>query len=124
MKIWILLQSYALLVKIDAMMRKNSLEAIHSLVREQVIFPMEERPHTKTISDAVELACVFYVKPVFCLEISAVTTILLRRYGWNAEMVIGAQMLPFRTHAWCEINGDVVNDKPYMRDIYAVLERC
>jgi len=33
-------------------------------------------------------------------------------------------MLPFRSHAWCEINGNVVNDKPYMLDVYTVLERC
>jgi hypothetical protein len=47
----------------------------------------------------------------------------LRRHGWNTEMVIGAQILPFKSHAWCEINGVVVNDKPYMHDIYEILER-
>jgi hypothetical protein len=39
-------------------------------------------------------------------------------------MVIGAQILPFRSHAWVEIGGVVVNDKPYMPDIYRFLERC
>jgi len=39
-------------------------------------------------------------------------------------MAIGAQMLPFRSHAWCEVDGTVANDKPYVRDIYEVLERC
>jgi hypothetical protein len=39
-------------------------------------------------------------------------------------MVIGAQMLPFKSHAWVEIGGSIVNDKPYMLDIYQVLERC
>jgi hypothetical protein len=53
-----------------------------------------------------------------------VTAVLLRRRGWRAEMVIGAQILPFKSHAWVEIEGQVVNDKPYMRDIYNVLERC
>jgi hypothetical protein len=72
----------------------------------------------------MDYACVFYVKRVLCLQRSAATTILLRRYGWSAEMVIGAQILPFKSHAWCEIKGEVVNDKPYMKDIYQVLERC
>jgi hypothetical protein len=73
---------------------------------------------------AMDYACVFYFKPVRCLQRSAATTLLLRHHGWRAEMVIGAQMLPFRSHAWCEINGAVVNDKPYVRAIYEVLERC
>jgi hypothetical protein len=39
-------------------------------------------------------------------------------------MVLGAQMLPFKSHAWVEVDGIVVNDKPYMLEIYQVLERC
>jgi hypothetical protein len=61
---------------------------------------------------------------VMCLQRSAATTLLLRRHGFKAEMVIGAQILPFRSHAWVEIGGVVVNDKPYMPDIYRFLERC
>lgn len=39
-------------------------------------------------------------------------------------MVLGAQGTPFKAHAWVEVNGIVVNDKPYMSEIYAVLDRC
>jgi hypothetical protein len=39
-------------------------------------------------------------------------------------MVTGAQILPFESHAWVEIGGVVVNDKPYMHEIYQVFERC
>jgi Transglutaminase-like superfamily len=73
---------------------------------------------------AIDLACVFYFKNVKCLQRSAATTLLLRCHGWEAEMVTGAQVLPFRSHAWVEIQGAVANDKPYMRDIYDVLDRC
>jgi hypothetical protein len=38
--------------------------------------------------------------------------------------VIGVQHLPFIAHAWVELNGSVVNDKPYMPQIYSVLTRC
>ena len=41
-----------------------------------------------------------------------------------AQMVIGSQQMPFRSHAWVEVEGRVVNDKPYMREMYAVLDRC
>jgi hypothetical protein len=38
--------------------------------------------------------------------------------------VLGAQMLPFLSHAWVEVDGLVVNDKPYIGEIFQVLERC
>jgi hypothetical protein len=38
-------------------------------------------------------------------------------------MVTGAQVIPYKAHAWVEIQGEVVNDKPYMLEIYEVLER-
>lgn len=72
----------------------------------------------------MDLACVFYFKHVVCLQRSAATTILLRRYGWDAELVIGTQMMPARFHAWVEIGDSVVNDKPYVAQIFQVLERC
>ena len=37
---------------------------------------------------------------------------------------IGAQQMPFKSHAWVEVDGRVVNDKPYTPEIYAVLDRC
>jgi hypothetical protein len=39
-------------------------------------------------------------------------------------MVIGAQQIPLRTHAWVEVDGQVINDKPYMRELYSVLDLC
>jgi len=61
---------------------------------------------------------------VLCLQRSAATTMLLRRHGAAAEMVIGAQVLPFKSHAWVEVDRVIVNDKPYIKEIYQELERC
>jgi hypothetical protein len=72
----------------------------------------------------MDLACVFYFKRVLCLQRSAATTVLLRRHGWNAEMVIGVQLMPFQSHAWVEVQSRVVNDKPYVTEIFQVLDRC
>ena len=72
----------------------------------------------------MDFACVLYPKQVLCLQRSAATTLLLRRRGIAAEMVIGAQLLPFKSHAWVESEGAVVNDKPYVREIYRILDRC
>jgi hypothetical protein len=120
-----ILESWKLLVQVDHFMRRSQFHAVHQMVREE---PLRMGacgcPFYESLCRAMDYACVFYFKRVYCLQRSAATALLLRRHGWKAEMVIGAQMLPFRSHAWCEIDGAVVNDKPYVADIYQVLERC
>jgi hypothetical protein len=76
------------------------------------------------VCSAIDLACIWYWKEALCLQRSAATACLLRRRGVPAQMVIGAQQLPFKAHAWVEVEGRVVNDKPYMHEMYAVLDRC
>ena len=122
----LVLESWLLLLRFEWIMRVREFRELHRTVSEAPV-----RPTTKAelvpgerLSTAMDYACVFYFKRVLCLQRSAATTLLLRRHGWSAEMVIGAQMLPFKSHAWCEINGVVVNDKPYMPEMYQVLERC
>ena len=73
---------------------------------------------------AVDLACMWYPKRSLCLQRSAATTCLLRSFGVPAQMVIGAQKLPFKAHAWVEVSGKVVNDKPYTRELYRIVDKC
>jgi len=122
----LMFQSYLLLARIDWMMRFRSFASIHELVRTRSV---SERGQDGTIGvesicQAIDLACVFYVKPVLCLQRSAAAAVLLRRHGWKAQMIMGAQLIPFKSHAWVEVDGNVVNDKPYMHEIYSVLDRC
>jgi hypothetical protein len=79
---------------------------------------------TASICDAVNHACVWYPKRVRCLQRSVVTTRMLRSYGVPACMVVGAQKLPFKAHAWVEINGMAVNERADVQVIYSVWERC
>jgi hypothetical protein len=79
---------------------------------------------TERICEVIDVACIWYPKHVLCLQRSAATTCLLRRYGVQARMVIGVQQLPFKSHAWVEVDGHVVNDKRYTCEIYAVLDQC
>jgi hypothetical protein len=122
----LIVESYLLLIHIDLLMRFRDLRSIHALIRKHkaVLRPMREESSVQELCQAIDLACVFYFKRVLCLQRSAATTLLLSRYSHHAEMVIGAQILPFKSHAWVEVNGAIVNDKPYMLDIYQVLERC
>jgi len=122
----LLLESYLFLVRIDLMMRFRSFESIHRLLRTRKATQCRPGKHlgVELICQSVDLACVLYVKPVLCLQRSAAAVLLLRRYGWEAQMFIGAQLVPFKSHAWVEVDGQVVNDKPYMHEIYSVLDRC
>jgi hypothetical protein len=72
---------------------------------------------------AVDEACVWYVKRAPCLQRSAVATRLLRRHGVPAELVIGYRPIPFESHAWVEVGGQIVNDRPQYKKFFAVLER-
>jgi hypothetical protein len=122
----LVIKSWLLLLYFEFIMRFCNFKRLHAIVRNQKVRPMDKGrvPSSPELCHAVDLACVFYFKQVLCLQRSAATTLLLRRYGWNAEMVIGAQVLPFRSHAWVEIKGTIVSDMPYLLDMYQVLERC
>lgn len=122
----LLFESYLLLIGIEVMLRRADLSAIHARVRDQQISFRQNRPGLAftDISSAVDLACALFPKRVLCLQRAVATTIVLRRHGFPADMLIGVQLIPFKSHAWVEIDDQVVNDKPYMRDIYRVIDHC
>ena len=76
------------------------------------------------VCDAMNHASVWYPKRVRCLQRSAVTTCLLRSCGVPARMVIGAQKIPFKAHAWTEVDGLAINERRDVQSIYGVWERC
>lgn len=122
----LVVRSWLLLLYVDYLMRFREFRELHSAVREQPVKGLRSsrRIASEQVCRSVDLACVFYFKRVLCLQRSSATTILLRSHGWTAELVIGAQLVPFKSHAWCELDGLVINDKPYVPQTYQVLERC
>src|SRR4051794_12868333 len=119
------LKAFLKLIYLERYLMRSNFSDLYGRVRSHSLRKVPPtRDAVKKICGAVDVACIWYWKEVLCLQRSAVTTCLLRRHGIPAEMVIGAQQMPFRAHAWVEVEGQVVNDKPYMRDIYAVLDRC
>lgn len=72
---------------------------------------------------AVRDACVFYVKPVQCLQRSAVVARMLRRRGLAAQLVIGYQSMPVKWHAWVELDGRVVWDRLSGLEHYRAVDR-
>jgi hypothetical protein len=120
-----LFESYALLIRLEIFLCFRNLHSLHEVARAARVRGRAKNigPIVRDVCHAIDLACVFYPKRVLCLQRSVATTLLLRSSGVRAEMVIGAQLLPFRSHAWVEVDGAVVNDRPYMREIYQPLER-
>ncbi|MGD0941452.1 MAG: lasso peptide biosynthesis B2 protein [Terracidiphilus sp.] len=121
----LVIESCLLLLSFELAVKLRAFERIRAAVQRQQVrsATIASRIPSERLSRAMDYACVFYFKKVQCLQRSAATTLLLRRHGWNAEMVTGVQIIPYNAHAWVEIHGEVVNDKPYMHDIYQVLER-
>jgi len=118
------LTAYLELIRFGFHIRRKNFAALHSIVRNSgVDQPTPGGACLEELCRAVDLACIWYGKRVLCLQRSAATACLLRRHGIPAQLVIGIQQIPFNAHAWVEVEGQVVNDRPYMQEMYAVLER-
>lgn len=121
----LVIESWVLLFRLGCVMHLSSFKELCRVVREQQVSARSAAQPVlgERLCRAIDYACVLYFRHVLCLQRSAATTLLLRRHGLNAKLVIGAKLLPFRSHAWVELDGKVINDKPYVRTIYQVLER-
>ncbi len=121
----LVLQAYLRLLHFHLYLVRGDFSALYERVRKSEVNKVAPIPdRVERICAAVDMACIWYWKEVLCLQRSAATACLLKRYGIAAQMVIGAQQMPFRAHAWVEVDGRVVNDKPYTPEMYAVLDRC
>ena len=119
------LRAYLQLVRFDFFLARGNFAKLYDKVRG--CHRGEENPgpgDIERICAAVDLASICYWKQILCLQRSAATACLLKRFGIPAQMVIGVQQLLFKAHAWVEVGGSVVNDKPYTREMYEILDRC
>lgn len=115
----------ACLLAFDVLGLSRSFSRLHRFVSNWKLKPRTAPDHSvDSVCKAVNYACVWYPKRVLCLQRSAVTTCLLRSCGVPALMVMGAQTMPFKAHAWTEVNGHPVNERRAVQRIYSVWERC
>jgi Transglutaminase-like superfamily len=124
-KLLVVFECYIRLIAHDVFMRKHDLAALHQQIKN---FPRRVPRQTNTEAElachALDIACVLYPKRALCLQRSSVLVKILRRRGVPAHMVIGAQKLPFKAHAWVEVDGEIVNDRLASREKFLVLEVC
>jgi hypothetical protein len=118
-------EAYRELLQLEYPLFMKDFAAIYDRVRRTSLAARPKTiPGCTEICQAVDLAAVLYFRKVLCLQRSAATACLLKKHGFLAQLVIGVQQLPFAAHAWVELDGVVVNDRPYISDIYSVLARC
>jgi hypothetical protein len=122
---FLVLKAYLKLIHFDMYLARGNFAALYDKVRNCPTGSHAPGPEAvEQVCSAVDMACIWYWKEALCLQRSAATACLLKKYGVSAQMVIGAQQMPFKAHAWVEVHGRVVNDKPYTPEMYAVLDRC
>jgi Transglutaminase-like superfamily len=122
---FLVLRAYWKLICFDLYLARGNFATLYQRVRDCRVGRPAGLPNVnERICAAVDMACIWYWKEVLCLQRSAATACLLKRYGVPAQMMIGAQQMPFKAHAWVEVDGFVVNDKPYVREIYSALDKC
>jgi len=118
-------QALCMLLAYDALSAICSFRTLYSTLKSwQVAGRPEERNTIDRVCMAVNYACVWYPKQVLCMQRSFVTTCLLRNHGIRAQMVLGAQKVPFKAHAWVEVEGQVINERSNLQEMYAVWDRC
>ena len=121
---FLVFKAYVKLIHFEVHLARRDFAGLYEKVRTyHVEQAANDSTTVKQICTAVDIACIWYWKEVQCLQRSAAATCLLKRHGVRARLVIGAQQMPFKAHAWVEVDGNVVNDKPYIHEMYAVLDR-
>jgi len=119
------LRAYSKLLRFDRYLARRDFAGLYRAVRTAPC--MQKSADTNAmgrICHTVDLACIWYWKEVLCLQRSAATTFLLKNFGIPARMILGVQQTPFRAHAWVEADGQVINDRHHMRDLYKVIDIC
>lgn len=124
-RIALILQAYAGLIAHDLFMSRHDFASLHQRVKAIPVRRVTaDSSVTEAVASALDIACCFYPKQALCLQRSAVLVKMLRRHGIPARMVIGAQKLPFKAHAWVEVDGEVVHDRLALREKFLRLEVC
>lgn len=119
------LRAIATLAAVDLRLRCFGFRSLYDTVqRYRPVKADNTIPHlTGKICHAVNRASIFYLNTTTCLQRSAAVVLMLRRFGIDADFVIGCRTMPFASHAWVEVDRTVVNDSTEVSSVYAVVDR-
>lgn len=121
----LLMRALLELITFDILVSFGNFKNVHGSVRAFAVSSKRASDGAlERISNAVNLACMWYPKQALCLQRAFVTVRLLRAAGVSADMVLGAQKMPFKAHAWVEVNGHPVNERTDVQSAYMIWDRC
>lgn len=119
------LAAFCGLAAVNLLLKTVGFRSLYYMVKDWPASEVSAFPDAQQeVLDAVDKATTWYPKQAMCLQRSSVTTCLLRLRGVPAQMVIGCRKIPFKAHAWVELEGQVVNDKRQVQEYYSVMDRC
>lgn len=121
-----LLAAWFGLVLADLVLGLSGFHRFHALLsRIPVRGPERDSAALATaLARVVDRAAAFYFKRAWCLQRSAVAMAVMRCYGVPAKLAIGVHRVPFQAHAWVELRGRVINDRPWLPQSFTVIESC
>ena len=117
------LSAFLRLMAFDLVLFMFSFDTMCRIVKTRPVRNCSKEPTRimSQICSAVQKACIWFPHKAVCLQRSAVTTCLLRAHGIEAHLVVGIRPMPFLAHAWTEVSGVVVNDRPQVKTFYQTL---
>ena len=116
--------AFLTLVYVDVLIKRFRFPRLEAVLRKRAGVQLRTDPAVvQRISRSVDRAAAAYFKRAWCLQRSVACAYLLRRRGCPAQLVLGVRTLPFEAHAWVEVDGRVVNDRPEHIQRYLVLDR-
>ena len=113
-----------LLIIYDCLEKFGGMRRVYDAVKSRSVNSCITTVTIDEIVRAFDRARIWYPKQVLCLQRSFVLTRLLRQFGHPAVFVLGANRMPFRAHAWVEVAGSPIQEKPNLKDSYLVWDRC
>lgn len=121
---FLFLQALAGLCLFDVLRFSKSLRTMARFVQHwEISRRIAPEDTVSAVSQALDYACLWYPKRARCLQRSVVRTCLLRNYGLPAQMVLGAQPLPFKAHAWTEVLGAPIHERRDVQKAYLTWDK-
>ncbi len=79
--------------------------------------------HSRLMSRALDQACAFYPRKTLCLPYATALTMMHFAHGYDCDFIIGVQSIPFHSHAWVEVNDEVLTDNEELKEKMAYILR-
>jgi len=121
-----ILQAYILRIKVDLILKIRGFKGLIDFIKKsrnpKKSYKKTNPEEYNSLASIVNRACFYYFYRTKCLEWAATLTLLALKKGLQCNLVIGVQNMPFRAHAWGQVDNLVVaDDKNLPKDLSVIL---